>query len=105
MQVATSALLPAWAMHLSNRANTSELRAAHVPTRTLRSIEMTSARAQHTTPAMAWPVFVAPRFPAAGERDDAQDQAHQPAHQGQRKQHERDPGDQTGNPDDQGRDA
>ena len=53
MHVETSVLLAAWATHLSNRANTLVLRAAHVPTRTLRSIEMTSASAQHTTPAMA----------------------------------------------------
>src|SRR5690242_19333090 len=62
MHVETSVLLAAWAMHLSNRANTSELLAAHVPTRTLQTIAMSSARAQHTTPAMACPVFVAPRL-------------------------------------------
>jgi hypothetical protein len=62
MHVETCPLFPAWAMHLSNLVNTLVLRAAHVPTLTLRSIAMMSARAQQTTPAMAWPVFVAPGF-------------------------------------------
>ena len=69
----------AWAMHLSNRVNTLVLRAAQVPTRTLRVIARMSARMLQIRPAMAWPDVGRARGFPAGECDDRDDEAHQPA--------------------------
>ena len=105
MQLATAGRFAAWAMHLSNRVNTLELRAAQLPTCTLRSIAMMSARMLQIRPAMAWPELVAPRRLPAGERDDRDDEPHQPADQGQREQDEGDARHQARHPEDERGDA
>src|SRR6266700_5185939 len=60
MQLETSVRLPALAMQLSNLVKAPVLRAAQVPTCTLRSIAMIRARTLQMTPARAWPGLVAP---------------------------------------------
>jgi hypothetical protein len=97
MQSATAGRLWAWTMQLSNRVNTLELRAAQLPSCTLRSIAMMSATMLQIRPAMAWPELVAPRA--------FDDEAHQPADQGQREQDERDARHQARHPEDERGDA
>ena len=78
MQVETSLRSPAWAIHRSKLVKTFVFRATSVPTRTESTMASASARTPQTTPAAAWPGFVAPRS-SPGQGDQAQDSCHEAA--------------------------